>query len=60
MDKMAEFIASRIIKARQTSLEAGQTKYRAYFINTTLYADWKNDVDTILTTDGYGDCIVTD
>lgn len=56
---MATFIANRIIAARQISLEAGQQKYRVYFINTGIYAAYKADVDTILTTDGYGDCIVT-
>ena len=56
---MVTFIAKRIIEARKVSLEAGQAKYRAYFINTTMYLSYKSDVDTILTTDGYGDCIVT-
>jgi hypothetical protein len=63
---MVTFIANRIIKAANTSLEAGQEKYRVYFINTTLYLAYKADVDTILDTtytpqypDGYGACIVT-
>jgi hypothetical protein len=59
MSDMAPFIASRIEKARDVSLESGQAKYRAFFISTNLYAAWKTDVDTILTTDGYEDCIVT-
>lgn len=56
---MAPFIAMMIIKARKTSLEAGQEKYRAYFINTKLYAQFQEDVNTILETEGHGDCIVT-
>lgn len=55
---MATFIAQRIITAARISLEDGQAKYRAFFINTALYAAYKSDTDTILTTDGYGDCIV--
>jgi hypothetical protein len=64
---MATFIASRIILAANISLEAGQQKYRVYFINTTLYLAYKADVDIILQTtytlqypDGYGECIVTE
>lgn len=57
---MTTFIARMIIKARQRSLEAGQAKYRAYFVRTHIYADYKADVDTILTTDGYADVIVTE
>ncbi|CDV96343.1 Hypothetical protein DPCES_5345 [Desulfitobacterium hafniense] len=56
---MATFIAGRIETARDISLEAGQDKYRAYFINTTLYLKYKSDVDAILLQDGYGDCIVS-
>ena len=56
---MITFIAKRIMEARATSLEAGQNKYRAYFINTSLYLRYKDGVDTILQTDGFSDCIVT-
>ena len=56
---MVTFIALAIEQSRKISLEAGQAKYRAYFINTTRYAAFKTDVDEILTLDGYGDCIVT-
>jgi len=62
---MPTFIANRIIAAANTSLSAGQTKYRVYFINTAIYLSYKADVDTILQTtftvqypDGYGACIV--
>jgi len=55
---MSAFIARAIEKARDKSLEKGQAKYRAYFVKTNLYRDWQSDVDTILETDGYEDCIV--
>ena len=48
---MVTFIANQIIKARQKGIVEGQNKYRAYFINTPLYLRYKQDVDTILTTD---------
>lgn len=56
---MATFIAMRIIQAANISTLDGQNKYRTYFIATPLYASYRADVDTILTTDGYGACIVT-
>ena len=57
---MAKFITDQIIKARGKSLEAGQNKYRAYFVNTGLYLSWKPSVDELLTKKGYEDCIVTE
>ncbi len=63
---MAEYIAGKIMKAADISLATGQAKYRVYFINTTIYATWQADVNTILQTttsatypNGYGDVIVT-
>lgn len=56
---MITFIAGRIKDARDKSLEEGQAKYRAYFVNTSLYLKYKADVDSILIQDGYSDCIVT-
>jgi len=56
---MITFIAGRIESSRQISLEEGQAKYKAYFVNTSLYLKYKADVDAILIQDGYGDCIVT-
>ena len=56
---MAPFIAKMIIKAANVSEEAGQAKYRAYFVNTAIYAMYQADVNTILETEGYGTCIVT-
>ena len=55
---MATFIARMIKKQGDISTEKGQAKYRAYFIKTRLYEDYRADVDTILRTDGYEDCIV--
>lgn len=55
---MAEYIASRVKKARKKSLEEGQAKYRAYFVNTDIWADEKALVDAILIVDGLTDCIV--
>lgn len=56
---MTPFIARQIEKAAKKSIEAGQAKYRAYFIKTDLYEDFREDVDTILRTDGYEEVIVT-
>ena len=56
---MAPFIAMMIMRARETSLDAGQARYRAYFVNTAIYLRFKLDVDTILTTEDKEDCIVT-
>ena len=55
---MSTFIATMIMKQADISLEKGQAKFRAYFVNTTLYLKWKEDVDTILEVEGYEDCIV--
>ena len=62
---MAAFIARMIMQAAEVSLEDGQNKYRAYFINTKLYSSFQSDVNTILNTttsdkypSGYGACIV--
>lgn len=58
MNDMTTFIASRIMEEADKSIEAGQKKYGAYFVRTSLYKNWKEDVDTILKTDGYEDVIV--
>ena len=58
MKDMTTFIARMIISEADKSLERGQKKYKAYFIRTSLYKNWKEDVDTILKTDGYEDVIV--
>jgi hypothetical protein len=56
---MADFIAARIIEAREISLEAGQEKYRAYFVNTTRYVSFQSAVNAILIQNNCEDCIVT-
>ena len=58
MNDMTTFIASRIMEEADKSVEAGQKKYRAYFVKTRLYKRWKDNVDTILKTDGYEEVIV--
>jgi len=55
---MDKFIAKMIETQADISLEKGQDKYRAYFITTLIYAKWKESVDSILTADGYANCIV--
>ena len=57
---MSTFIAKMIMTQADISIEKGQAKYRAYFLTTAIYAKWKEDVDTILNTEGYGECIVTE
>ena len=52
---MSSFIAQQIIKQAKISIEKGQAKYRAYFIKTSLYLGWKDEVDTILEIDGYAE-----
>ena len=56
---MAPFIAMMVLRARETSLEAGQTRYKAYFVKTAIYLQFKADVDAILYAEGKEDCIVT-
>ncbi|MCB5501987.1 hypothetical protein [Dorea formicigenerans] len=58
MKEMTTFIARMIMKEADKSTAAGQKKYRAYFIRTNLYKNWKEDVDIILKTDGYESVIV--
>lgn len=41
MNDMTTFIARRIIEEADKSIEAGQKKYRAYFVKTRLYKRWK-------------------
>lgn len=60
MNDMTTFIARRIMEEAGKSTEAGQKKYRAYFVKTRLYKRWKDEVDIILDTDGYDEVIVED
>ena len=57
---MSTFIAKQIMKQAENSLELGLAKYNAYFVKTKLYLNWKDEVDTILSTDGYENCIVVE
>ncbi len=54
---MVGFIARRIEEARDVSLADGIKKYKAYFVKTKIYKRYKDEVDAILTQDGYEDCI---
>ncbi len=56
---MAEFIANRILEAREQSIKEGKAKYKAYFVSLKIYARYKTAVDAILITEGAEDCIVT-
>lgn len=57
---MNTFIARMIMVQADENLKAGRDKYRAYFVRTKLYEKWRNDVETILITDGYEECIVSE
>lgn len=57
---MNTFIARMIMAQADKNLKAGQDKYRAYFVRTKLYEKWRNDVETILITDGHEECIVSE
>lgn len=57
---MSSFIAQQIIKQAKISTEKGQDKYQAYFIKTSIYLDWKEEVNSILEIEGYEDCIVSE
>lgn len=57
---MVEFIKKQIEKAAKKSIESGQDKYRAYFIKTRIYEEFRLDVEALLISEGYEDCIVTE
>lgn len=57
---MNTFIARIIMTQADKNLEAGQDKYRAYFVKVKIYEKWRSDVESILITDGYEDCIVSE
>ena len=60
MNDMTTFIARMIMREADKSTAEGQNKYRSYFDLTRHYKNWKDDVDTILKTDGYDEIIVED
>ena len=55
---MITFIAERIKEAFEKSVQDGQNKYKAYFVNTKIYARYQSGVNTILETDGFEQAIV--
>ena len=57
---MSTFIARMIMTQADKNLEAGQDKYRAYFVKVKIYEKWRSDVESILITDRYEDCIVSE
>ena len=57
---MSAFIAKRIMMEADISTEKGIEKYKAYFVKTRLYKNYRDDVDTILRTDDYDSVIVAD
>ncbi len=54
---MSTFIANQIIKQARISIEHGQEKYKAYFVNTNLYEAWRADTEAILEAEGYMEVI---
>ena len=57
---MCAYIAQNIENEfTANGLEAAQNRYRAWFIKTAIYKNYKAGTDTILVTDGHGDFIVT-
>lgn len=57
---MENFIARMIKQNADVSLEQGQDKYKAYFVNISLYEKYRAGVENILIADGYGNVIVTE
>jgi hypothetical protein len=56
---METTIAAAILKARKTSVAAGQKKYRTYFVTLGfLYGDYKEKTDALLVLADAEDCIV--
>lgn len=56
---MEKVIADNIINAAKVSVEAGQAKYRTYFVKYTWYKAYKAGVDARLKAAGFESCIVT-
>lgn len=55
---MELFIFDRIIAAANISKDEGIEKYKKYFINTHIYARYKEGVDKHLRENNYAYCIV--
>lgn len=58
--EMVNYVVRRIEQQADISLEAGQAKYRAYFVKIHIYERYRAEVEVRLIADGYGDCIVTE
>ena len=56
---MEDFIKRVIVDASKESIEAGQEKYRKYFIYTKIYKRYKTKVDAELIKDNHENLIVT-
>lgn len=54
---MVAFIARMIEEAADVDTAKGKAKYKAYFVKTAAYLKYKDEVDTILEVDGYGEVI---
>ena len=54
---MAAYFAMSIEKSEDKD-GTGKAKYTAFFVKISLYAKFRTDVDSILTVDGYEQCIV--
>lgn len=57
---MIDFIVRMIKNQTKISKKKGIEKYKAYFVKTKLYQNYRDAVDELLRTDGYEDIIVTD
>ena len=57
---MVDFIVRSVEKKAKKDLESGKQMYRKYFINTSIYNAYKDDVDEKLTADGFESVIVTE
>lgn len=55
---MELFIFDRIIAAANISKDEGIEKYKKYFVNTHIYARYKEGVDKYLRENDYAYCVV--
>lgn len=58
MNALSSFILRQIEKQAVISTKNGKEKYKAYFINTQLYAQHREEVNAALTEAGHGKVIV--
>lgn len=57
---MVNYVTRRIEQQADISLDKGQAKYRAYFVNIKFYEKYREAVEMRLIEDGYEACIVTE